>query len=67
MVKIKDHLHIAFGESAVTPPHVVVARPHAIDVAVQKVIQTPGAVCELAEAFRQTAGQISRYFIPNGS
>lgn len=53
-VKLKDHLHITLGEALVIPAHVVVARPHAVYVAVEEIIQTPGAICQLAEALCQS-------------
>lgn len=56
VVKLKDRLHVTFGEALVAPAHVVVARPHAVYVAVEEIIQTPGAVRQLAEALCQSGG-----------
>lgn len=56
VVKLKDHLHVTFGEALVAPAHVVVPWPHAVYVAVEKIIQTPGAICQLAEALCQPSG-----------
>ena len=56
MVELKDHLHVTFGEALVVPAHVVVPGPHAVDVTVEKVVQTQGAICQLAEAFCQSGG-----------
>lgn len=54
MVKVKDHLYVTFRESLVAPSHVVVPRPCSRDMAVQKVIQTPGAIRQLAQALGQS-------------
>lgn len=56
MVKLKNHLHVTFGEALVVPAHVVVPWPHGIYVAVEKIIQTPGAIRQLAEALCQSSG-----------
>lgn len=58
MVKLKDHLHVTFGEALVVPAHVVVPGPHAVYVAVEEIIQTPGAVCQLAEALCQSSAEM---------
>ncbi len=50
MVELKDHLHVTFREALVAPAHIVVPRPHAVYVTVEEVIQTPGAVRQLAKA-----------------
>lgn len=54
MVKLKDHLHVTFREALVAPAHIVVPWPHAVYVAVDKIIQTPGAIRQLAEALCQS-------------
>lgn len=54
MVKLKYHLHITFREAPVVPAHIVVPWPHAVDLAVEKIIQTPGAICQLAKALCQS-------------
>lgn len=56
MVKLKDCLHITFGKALVVPAHIVISWPHAVDVAVEKIIQTPGAICQLTEALCQSGG-----------
>lgn len=56
MVKVKYHLHVTLRETPVVPSHIVVPWPHAVRMAVQEVIQTPGAVCQLAKAFGQSKG-----------
>lgn len=53
MVELKDHLHVTSGEAPVVPPYIVIARPKVVAVAVEKVVQTPGAIGQLAEPFRQ--------------
>lgn len=57
VVKLKDHLHVTFREALVAPAHIVVPGPHAVHVAVDKIIQTPGAVRQLAEALFQSRGR----------
>lgn len=58
MVELKDHLHVTSGEAPVVPPYIVIARPKVVAVAVEKVVQTPGAIGQLAEPFRQPWGRI---------
>jgi len=57
VVKLKDHLHVTFGQALVVPAHVVVARPHAVYVAVEEIVHTPGTICQLAEALRQSSAE----------
>lgn len=56
VVKLKDHLHVTFGEALVAPAHIVVPWPHAVYVTVEKIIQTPGSIRQLAEALCQSSG-----------
>lgn len=56
MVELKDHLHVTFREGLVVPAHIVVPGPHAVYVAVEEIVQTPSAICQLAEALRQSGG-----------
>lgn len=53
MVELKDHLHVTSGEAPVVPSYIVIARPKVVAVAVEKVVQTPGAIGQLAKPFRQ--------------
>lgn len=59
VVKLKDHLHVTFREGFVAPAHVVVPWPHAVYVVVEKIIQTPGAIRQLAKAFCQSSGEMN--------
>lgn len=54
VVKVKDHFDVTFREGVVAPSYVVVPRPHSWDKAVQKIIQTPGAICQLTQALAQS-------------
>lgn len=56
MVELIGHLHVTFGEALVVPAHVVIPWPHAVDLAVEEIIQTPGAICQLAKALRKSGG-----------
>lgn len=57
VVKLKYHLHITSRKASVVPAHIVVPWPHAVDMAVEKIIQTPGAICQLAKALCQSSGR----------
>lgn len=56
MIKLKDHLHVAFRKALVAPAHVVIAGPRAVHVAMEEIIQTCGSIRQLAKAFSQSAG-----------
>ena len=54
VVKVEHHLHVAAGEAAVGPAHVVVAGPHAVDGAVEEVVQAPGTVRQEPKALSES-------------
>lgn len=56
MIKLKDHLHVAFGKALVAPAHIVIPGPRAVHVTVEEIIQTCGSIRQLAKAFCQSGG-----------
>lgn len=56
-VKLELHFHSAFAEALVLPANVVVARPHAVLVALGEVIQPQHSICELPQPSIQVPGQ----------
>lgn len=58
MVEVKDDLHVTFREALVVPTHKVVTGPHAVRLGVEEIVLTPRAICQLAEAFRQSEGEM---------
>lgn len=56
-VELKHDFNVSAGEARVAPTHIVVPRPHVVDVAVCEIVQAADAVRQLAQTLRHTEGQ----------
>lgn len=53
-VELEHDLYISTGEAVVGPAHIVITRPHIVDMTAREIIQTTHTIGQLAQPFCHT-------------